>query len=151
MSAKRILVLGGGFAGLWSAAGAARKLDQLGRGPEAADVTLVNRDAFHNIRVRNYEADLTSVRVSLDDVLGPLGVRRVEGEVAGIDLDGQAVTVTTASGQQTLPYDRLVFALGSQLVRPSMPGLGECVFDVDTYNGATHLNTHLQSLHGRPA
>jgi NADH dehydrogenase len=150
MSAKRILVLGGGFAGLWSAADAARKLDELGRGPEAADVTLVNRDAYHNIRVRNYEADLTSVRVSLDDVLGPIGVRRVEGEVAGIDPDGQAVTVRTASGQQTLPYDRLVFAVGSQLVRPSIPGLGECVFDVDTYSGAARLNAHLQSLPGRP-
>jgi NADH dehydrogenase len=150
MSAKRILVLGGGFAGLWSAAGAARKLDELGRGPEAADVTLVNRDAFHNIRVRDYEADLTSVRVPLDDVLGPIGVRRVEGEVAGIDLDGQAVTVTTANGPQTLPYDRLVVAVGSQLVRPSIPGLGECAFDVDTYNGAARLNTHLQSLPGRP-
>jgi NADH dehydrogenase len=150
MSAKRILVLGGGFAGLWSAAGAARKLDELGRGPEAADVTLVSRDAFHNIRVRNYEADLTPVRVPLDDVLGPIGVRRVQGEVAGIDPDGQAVTVTTASGQQTLPYDRLIFALGSQLVRPSIPGLGECAFDVDTYDGAARLNTHLQSLPGRP-
>src|SRR5215813_5289235 len=98
MSAKQIVVLGGGFAGLWSAVGAARKLDELGHGPEAVEVTLVNRDAFHNIRVRNYEADLTPVRVPLDDVLGPVGVRRVEGEVAGIDLDGQTVAVTTASG-----------------------------------------------------
>jgi NADH dehydrogenase len=150
MSAKRIVVLGGGFAGLWSAAGAARKLDELGRGPEAAGVTLVNRDAFHNIRVRDYEADLTSVRVSLDDVLAPIGVRRVEGEVASIDLDGQAVTATTVSGPQTLSYDRLVFALGSQLVRPSIPGLAECAFDVDTYNSAARLNAHLQSLPGRP-
>src|SRR6476659_3016244 len=61
MNAKRVLVLGGGFAGLWSAVGAARKLDELGQGPDAVEVTLVNRDAFHGIRVRNYEADLTSV------------------------------------------------------------------------------------------
>jgi hypothetical protein len=47
MSAKRILMLGGGFAGLWSAVGAARKLDELGQGPDAVEVTLVNRDAFH--------------------------------------------------------------------------------------------------------
>ena len=93
---KADLVLGGGFAGLWSAVGAARKLDELGRGPEAAEVTLVNRDGYHNIRVRNYEADLSAVRVPLDDVLGPVGVRRVEGDVAGIDLAEQAVTVTTA-------------------------------------------------------
>jgi NADH dehydrogenase len=150
MSAKRILVLGGGFAGLWSAVGAARKLDELGYGPDAVEVVLVNRDAFHNIRVRNYEADLAPVRVPLDDVLGTVGVGRVEGEAARIDLAGRAVTVTTADGQQTLPYDRLVFALGSQLLRPAIPGLAEYAFDVDTYRGAARLNTHLRSLPDRP-
>ena len=68
MSVRQILVLGGGFAGLWSALGAARKLDELDQGTDAVEVTLVNRDAFHSIRVRNYEADLTSVRIPLDDV-----------------------------------------------------------------------------------
>ncbi len=56
--AKQIVVLGGGFAGLWSAVGAARKLDELGVGPDEVTVTLVNRDAYHGIRVRNYETDL---------------------------------------------------------------------------------------------
>jgi NADH dehydrogenase len=55
---KQIVVLGGGFAGLWSAVGAARKVDELGLGPDDVRVTLVNRDAFHTIRVRCYEADL---------------------------------------------------------------------------------------------
>ena len=151
MSAKQILVLGGGFAGLWSAVGAARKLDELGYGPQAVEVTLINRDAFHNIRVRNYEGDLTAVRVALDGVLDPVGVRRVEGEVIGIDLAGQTVVVTTSSGPQTFPYDRLVFALGSQILRPNVPGLAEYGFDVDTYNGAARLNTHLQSLPNLPA
>lgn len=150
MSTKRILVLGGGFAGLWSAVGAARKLDELGYGPDVAEVTLVNRDGFHNIRVRNYEADLTSVRVPLDDVLGPVGVRCVEGEVTGLDLAEQTVVVTTVNGPLTLPYDRLVFALGSQLLRPNIAGLAEYAFDVDTYNSAARLDTHLQSLPSRP-
>jgi NADH dehydrogenase len=150
MSTKRILVLGGGFAGLWSAVGAARKLDELGYGPDVAEVTLVNRDGFHNIRVRNYEADLTSIRVPLDDVLGPVGVRCVEGEVTGIDLAEQTVAVTTVNGPLTLLYDRLVFALGSQLLRPNIAGLAEYAFDVDTYNAAVRLNTHLQSLPSRP-
>jgi NADH dehydrogenase len=151
MSAKQIVVLGGGFAGLWGAVGAARKLDELGYGPEAAEITLVNRDGYHCIRVRNYEADLSAVRVPLDDVLGPVGVRRVEGEVAGIDLAERTVTVTIANGQRTLPYDRLVFALGSQLLRPNVPGLAEYGFDVDTYNGAARLDSHLQSLLSLPA
>ena len=150
MRAKRILVLGGGFAGLWSAVGAARKLDELSHGPDAVEVALVNRDAFHSIRVRNYEADLTSIRVPLDDVLGPVGVRRVEGEVAGIGLAGQTVSVQTVGGRQALHYDRLVFALGSQLLRANVIGLAEHAFDVDTYSGAAKLNHHLQSLPSRP-
>jgi NADH:ubiquinone reductase (H+-translocating) len=150
MSARKVLVLGGGFAGLWSAVGAARKLDELGRGAEQAEITLVDRDPFHKIRVRNYESDLTSVRVPLDDVLGPIGVLRVEGRVTGIDLSGQFVNVTNGGNEQTLPYDRLVFALGSQLVRPNIPGLAQHAFDVDTYEGAVRLNTHLEALTGQP-
>lgn len=69
---KRILVLGGGFAGLWSAVGAARKLDELGIGTDEIEVMLVNRDDYHNIRVRNYEPDLSAVRVPLNDVLSQL-------------------------------------------------------------------------------
>ena len=146
MTSKRIVVLGGGFAGLWSAVGAARKLDELGWGPDQAEVTLVNRDAFHAIRVRNYEADLAPLRVPLDDVLGPAGIRRVEGEVAGIDTSGQCVVLSSADGPLTLPYDRLVFALGSRLVRPPITGLAEHAFDVDTYAGAARLGAHFQSL-----
>jgi NADH:ubiquinone reductase (H+-translocating) len=149
MSIKRIVVLGGGFAGLWSAVGAARKLDELGIGPDAVEVTLVNRDAYHGIRVRNYEADLTSVRIPLDSILGPIGVNRVEGEVGEIDVAGQAISATTAIGRQTLRYDRLVFALGSQLVRPNFAGLAEFAFDVDTYAAAERLNAHIRSLPAR--
>jgi NADH dehydrogenase len=146
MRTKRILVLGGGFAGLWSAVGAARKLDEIGEGRHAVEVTLVNRDAFHGIRVRNYERDLTPMRVPLDDVLGPIGVGRVEGEVTAIDTAGRSVTVMTPCGEQTLSYDRLVYALGSQVFRPPIPGLAEHGFDVDTYDGAARLDHHLQSL-----
>lgn len=151
MSAKQIVVLGGGFAGLWSALGAARKLDELGHGPDAAEVTLVNRDGYHGIRVRNYEADLSGVRVPLDEVLGPVGVRRVEGTVTGIDLVGQAVMVAAADGRKTCRYDRLILATGSQVVRPDIPGLAEHGFDVDTYDSAARLDRHLQALVGRPA
>ncbi len=61
-----IVVVGGGFAGLWSAIGAARRLDELGIGPDRVEITLINRDAWHGIRVRNYESDLSEVRVPLD-------------------------------------------------------------------------------------
>lgn len=143
---QRILVLGGGFAGLWSAVGAARKLDELGIGSDQVEVTLVNRDAYHNIRVRNYETDLSQVRVPLDEVLQPVGITRVEGDVVDIHHSEQIVDVRTSNGQTKLNYDRLVFALGSLLVRPDIPGLAQFAFDVDTYHGAVKLNEHLHVL-----
>ncbi|WP_094585920.1 FAD-dependent oxidoreductase [Synechococcus sp. BO 8801] len=146
MGAQRILVLGGGFAGLWSALAAARQLDRLGLGPAAVEVLLVNRDAFHAIRVRNYEPDLAPLRVPLETVLAPAGVRWLEGEVGDIDPTGRTVAVHTAAGPQVLAYDRLVFALGSELRRPQVPGLATHGFDVDTYGGASRLAGHLEAL-----
>ncbi len=150
MAAQRILVLGGGFAGLWSALAAARQLDQLGLGPGAVEVLLVNRDAFHAIRVRNYEPDLTPLRVPLERVLGPAGVRWLVGEVGGIDPTARTVSVQTAAGPQVLAYDRLVFALGSELRRPQVPGLAAHGLDVDTFGGASRLAAYLETLAERP-
>ena len=150
LNAKRILVLGGGFAGLWSALGAARKLDEIGCLSETVEVTLVNRDLFHSIRVRNYESDLSSVRVDLVNVLSPVGIRPMVGDVSGIDFAGQTVQVNTVQGPQELSYDRLVFALGSQLLRPPIPGLAKYAFDVDTYLSAARLQTHLVTLPDTP-
>ncbi len=147
---KKILVLGGGFAGLWSAVGAARELDELGIGSDQVEITLVNRDAYHNIRVRDYEADLSQVRIPLDDVLQPIGVKRIEGQVVDIDHQQQSVTIDTCDGHLSVEYDRLIFALGSRLYRPNIPGLEKYTFAVDTYNEATQLNAHLNSLPTQP-
>jgi len=146
MAARQIVVLGGGFAGLWSAVGAARKLAEEGVGRDAVQVTLVNRDAYHSIRVRNYEADLSQVLVPLDSVLTPIGVDRVEGDVIAIDTAARAVVIREAAGERSLTCDRLVLAAGSQLARPAIPGLAEFGFDVDTYTGAARLAEHLRGL-----
>lgn len=147
---RRIVVLGGGFAGLIAAAGAARKLAELRIGKRDIAVTLVNRDAWHSIRVRNYETDLSDVRVPLADVMGPIGVDLVLGEVDGVDPGRHEVAVRIDGGMTALPYDRLIFALGSELVRPPVPGLIEHGFDIDTYGAAATLQAHLAALPGRP-
>jgi NADH:ubiquinone reductase (H+-translocating) len=148
---QRILVLGAGFAGLWSAIGAARRLRELGIGPDDIQIVVVNRTAWHSIRVRNYEPDLSETRIPLAQVLGPIGVRHIEGEVTDIDVSQRRVACSTSGGTESLPYDRLVFALGSCLVRPPIRGLAEHAFDVDTYEAATLLNDHIAMLAFRRA
>ena len=147
---KQIVVLGGGFAGLIAAVGAARKLAELSIPNNEISVTVVNRDPWHAIRVRNYETDLRDVRVPLDDVLGPIGVDLVIGEVSAVDCSRHEVLCNAASRSVALSYDRLVFALGSELVRPPIPGLAEYAFDIDTYGAAAKLGAHLAGLPDRP-
>ena len=143
---RRILVLGAGFAGLWSAVGAARKLEEIGIGAEEAEILVIDRNAYHNIRVRNYEADLDDVAIPLDDVFGPIGVRHMAADVEAIDCAAQCVTVKACAGPQRVTYDRLVFALGSQLSWPNIPGLQRHAFNVDTYAEALRLNAHIKAL-----
>ncbi len=143
---KRIIVLGAGFAGLWTAVGAARQLDELGICPERVEVLVVNRTRWHDIRVRNYEADLSENRVLLDDVLDPVGVRHIEGEILDIDTHKRSVKYSCHDGYRELSYDRLVFALGSRIACPSIPGLASYGFDIDTHESATRLNGHIAAL-----
>jgi NADH dehydrogenase len=138
-----VVVIGSGFAGLWAALGAARRCDELGVPAGSVEITVVSAQPFHDIRVRNYEADLTPCRIPLADLLDPVGVAHVAAEVTGIDTGAR--TITTSSGA-TYGYDRLVLASGSHVVKPDIPGLREFGFDVDTYDGATALQRHLREL-----
>jgi len=146
-----VVVIGSGFAGLWAALGAARRLEELAVPTGTVDVTVLSAKPFHDIRVRNYESDLGGCRIPLTDLLDPAGVAHITTEVTGIDSD--AAIVTTSRGV-SYGYDRLVLASGSQVVKPAIPGLRECaievVFDIDTYDGAAALQCHLQGLADDP-
>lgn len=134
------MVLGSGFAGLWAALGAARRVDELGASDVA--ITVVSAKPYHDIRVRNYEPDLTPCRIPLRQLLEPCGVNDVTAEVTAIDPTSR--TVHTSAG--THSYDRLVVALGSQVTRPDIPGVRRFAFDVDTYDAAEVLQRHLADL-----
>ncbi|MBW7971372.1 NAD(P)/FAD-dependent oxidoreductase [Bradyrhizobium sp. BR 10289] len=145
----RIVVLGAGFAGLWAAIGAARKRAEIGADRDI-EIHVVDRNPYHNIRVRNYEVDLSEVALPLPQLLDPIGVTHGIGEVEAIDPLRREISLVTSGGEETLAYDRLVLALGSEVLRPDILGLSEHAFDVDTYAAALRLEDHLASL-GRSA
>jgi NADH:ubiquinone reductase (H+-translocating) len=138
-----VVVIGAGFAGLWAALGAARRLDELAVTAGTVNITVLSTKPFHDIRVRNYEADLRGCRVPLADLLAPVGVGHVTAEVTAIDTDARTVST---SGGATYGYDRLVLASGSRVVKPDVTGLREFGFDVDTHDGALALHAHLRRL-----
>src|SRR4051794_16349792 len=109
-----IIVIGGGFSGVWSAAGAARVRSVSGEAGSDLSITLVSGGDDLVIRPRLYEADPHSMRVPLDRVLDPIGVERVNATVTDIDTRAGHVRAVLSDGRTTtMTYDRLVLASGS--------------------------------------
>src|SRR5262249_53878689 len=66
--------------------------------------------------------------------------------VTNIDIGTRRIGWSASGKMQSIGYDRLVFAIGSQLVRPPIPGVSEYAFDVDTYEAGARLNDHVAGL-----
>ncbi len=147
---NKILIVGGGFAGLWEALAATREIEEAGEG-NGTSVTLVSRDGYLTVRPRLYEPDPETLRTPLRPVLDPVGVELVEATVTAIDAERHTVSATAASGGQiVLSYDRFVLATGSALHSPPIPGLAEHSWNIDTYDAALAFDRHLRTVTANP-
>ncbi|MNG84412.1 NADH dehydrogenase-like protein [compost metagenome] len=145
---KQILIIGAGFAGLWSALSAIRQLDL--NGSKGVEVTLLAPQAELHVRPRFYEPDAHTLAAPLQALFDAVNVRFVQGTAYHIDEAARRVGYRTRSGTRcTLPYDRLIMACGSELERPDMDGIKHA-FDVDKLDSAARLETHLKSLASLP-
>ena len=70
---KNIVIIGGGFAHLWAALGAAR---QVIKNEADIQITVISKDAFLNIRPRLYEKNPKTLRTPLATSLDPANVWR---------------------------------------------------------------------------
>ncbi|WP_198085256.1 NAD(P)/FAD-dependent oxidoreductase [Variovorax sp. E3] len=149
---KRILVIGAGFAGMWSALGAARLLDQAGKADGSVEIVLVAPEPALHIRPRFYEPPVDAMKAPLTDVLNAVGVRFQQGRVTQIRTGKKEVDFVTAEGVgETLSYDRLVLAAGSRVALPPVPGLREHGLSVDQFDEAVQLDAHLKNLAALPS
>ncbi|MFC4000881.1 NAD(P)/FAD-dependent oxidoreductase [Prauserella oleivorans] len=100
----RIVVLGGGYAGMAVANRVARRV-------EGADVVVVNeRERFvERVRLHQVAAGQEAAEYPLANRLRN-GARLVVGRARGLDLDGHEIDL----GHERLRYDTLVYALGSR-------------------------------------
>ena len=140
---KRVLVLGGGFAGVYTA----RYLEKL-LCAEQVSITLINRENYWVYQPMLPE--VISGSIGLTNVVSP--IRRlcprtnlIMREVEHIDLSRQVITVSPGfrPRQLQLRYDYLVIALGNVTNFHGMPGMIENAMPFRTLADAMVLRNHV--------
>ncbi|TGJ81738.1 hypothetical protein E0Z10_g7028 [Xylaria hypoxylon] len=153
--AQRIVVVGSGFAGFWSALSARRLINlNIEKGVSKAaevEVFLIAPDANLVMRPRLYEPNPASMSLPVDDVYRACDVRFIQGVVDTIrTADHEVEVVNHAGARSVVSYEKLILAAGSRVVHPDIPGLSEYAFSVDQMEDAIKLDKHLQSLASKP-
>ncbi len=138
---KRIVILGGGFAGVSTA----YHMERLCRRRSDVEVVLVGQDNFVLMTPLLFEVfsgslDVRDCSFSLRALLR--STRVVEAAVRGIDLDRRVVHLHAGEDERELAYDQLVLALGSRTNRNLIPG-SEHAFTFKTLADALLLRNHV--------
>jgi NADH dehydrogenase len=141
----RILILGGGFGGLYTALELEK---QLGRRPDV-EITLVNRENFFLFTPMLHEVAASDLDITT--IVNP--IRKLlhrtnffDGEVTSIDLAGKRVIVChgiDSAHHHELAYDHLVLALGSVTNFYGIPGLEERSLTMKSLADAVYLRNRL--------
>src|SRR5215468_12375945 len=137
----RIVILGGGFGGVYTA----RHLEKLCRRQRDVEIVLVSRDNFLLMTPLLFE--VFSGTLDLRHASFPIRAflrttRYVEATVRGIDLDRRVVHLAAAGESGELAYDHLVLALGAMTNRAMIPG-SENAFTFKTPADALLLRNHI--------
>ncbi|MCG2624029.1 FAD-dependent oxidoreductase [Arthrobacter sp. I2-34] len=123
-SKPHVLILGGGYAGLYTAWGLEKRLGQA-----PMDITLVEPNSYMTYQpllpeVAGGEIDPRTVMVELRRVLKHTDVFR--GKLESLDCRAKTATLASISGERKqVSYDHVVFALGAITRTFPTPGLAE--------------------------
>ena len=156
MTIKRILILGGGFGGIY----AALKLEKLMARQPALEVTLVTRDNYFLFTPMLPE--VAAGDLELNTIVNPLRklLKRVKtfvGTIESLNLEGRRVAVSHGldGHSHELSYDQLILALGADTNFFNLPGVEDCCITLKTLGDAVtirnQLITHLEEANSECA
>jgi NADH:ubiquinone reductase (H+-translocating) len=141
---QRIVILGGGFGGLYTA----RELEKRVGVDEGVEIMLVNRDNFFLFTPMLHEVAASDLDPT--DIVNPIRkllkhTQLFVGNVEQIDLNAKKVIVSHGEGQHPheLHYDHLVIALGAVANFLNLPGVEEGALTMKSLNDAVTLRSRL--------
>jgi NADH dehydrogenase len=141
---KRIVILGGGFGGVY----AALHLEKLLLREPGIEICLVSRDNFFLFTPMLHEIAASDLEIT--NIVNPLRklLRRVEvfvGEVTRIDLPNKRVVISHGHHDHShrLEYDHLVIALGSITNFFNLPGFADLALPMKSLPDAIQLRAKI--------
>ncbi|MBB4983876.1 NAD(P)/FAD-dependent oxidoreductase [Streptomyces nymphaeiformis] len=136
----RIVVLGAGYTGMFSAIRLAHRTRRTG-----VEITLVNPSGrfVERLRMHQIAAGQELPHHRITDLLDGTGVRFVRGAATAIDPEARRVTV---DGGTSLSYDTLVYALGSSTDTGTVPGAAAHAFTLNSPEVAGRLAARLTEV-----
>ncbi|WP_280401259.1 NAD(P)/FAD-dependent oxidoreductase [Nocardia carnea] len=141
----RIVVLGAGYAGAFSATFLARRLH-----PDDFEITVVNAepDFVERLRLHQLAAGQELRPRPLTKVFAGTGIRLRVARVTAVDVEQQTVTLATSGGDgiDRVEYDTLLYALGSTIADHGVPGVEEHAYHVAARPAALRLRARLDEL-----
>jgi len=142
MKETRVLILGGGFGGLYTALEFERRRD-----PDI-EVTLISQENFFLFTPMLHEVAASDL--DLTHIVNPIRkmlrhVRFFEGDVLSINLAERRVVVSHGFDQHShsLEYDHIIFALGAITNFYNIPGLPERALRMKSLGDAIELRNRL--------
>ena len=140
-SKNRVVILGGGFGGVYTAC----QLERLLKRRADVEIVLVSQDNFLLMTPLLFEVcsgtlDVRHCSFPIRDFLRT--TRFVEATVESIDIERRVVHLVAAGEHGELAYDQLVVALGARTNRAMIPG-SEHAFTFKTLADALLLRNHV--------
>lgn len=143
MTASHIVIVGGGFAGLYTALELEKRLKH----DAGVTVTLLNSENFFLFTPMLPEAGAGSIGTR--HIVSPLRkllrrTRFAEVEVAGIDFDTQTISArhSITGAWRQFHYDHLVLALGGVTNYFGIPGAADFALSFKTLGDAIYVRNH---------
>src|SRR5271169_421920 len=154
--ACRVLILGGGFGGIY----AAIELERALRSRDDVNITLVTRDNYFLFTPMLHEVAASDLEMNA--IINPLRklLRRVKtftGNIEIVNLERRCVAISHGFDRHVheLPYDHLIIALGSSTNFFGLPGAQDAALTIKTLDDAIELRnrliTHLEEANSECA
>ena len=142
----RVVILGGGFAGV----AAAQRLERIFARSTDVEITMVSPSNY--LLFTPMLAEVASGALRAEHISAPVRAacsrtRFCRAEVELVEADTRLVRVRTGDGAtEVLPYDHLILALGSVSTYRGLPGLEEHAFALKSLEDATRVRNHVLEL-----